>query len=209
MKSRGVFLAALIAISWQGCGPGGTGSGNPGVSIVSQAYAPTSAALRLPGLDWLLPSATAASGVTSFQFCVTKMKLEADDGSPIEENGSTEIEAKLGLINLGDGSAAVTWGKLQFPGSAAIKKIKIEVHHDPELCGVGYSAVVNGMPLTRDLEFKFVFSSPQQLATGDTVTVALTNLVSAFEQALQAGELDDQHISNYLDGTVEDSCHGG
>jgi hypothetical protein len=209
MKSRRRWIAALlIAATWQGCGPGGTGSGNPAVRIVSQGYSPTAAALRIPMLDWLMPSATAASGVTSFQFCVTKLKLDAADGSPIEENGSSEFEARLGRIDLGDGSSEATWGEVGIPAGTDIKRIKIEIHKDPELCGgAAYSAIANGQALTKDLEFAFSFVTAKPLAQGDVVTLALTNLISKLSQALQAGQFDDQHISNYLDGTVEDSCH--
>ncbi len=155
--------------------------------------------------DLLIPDALAAGTFTGVKFCITQMKLEAEDGSSIkdEETDSDLFEAKLGWVDLGSGNATVSWGDLPIPYGTKLKRIKVEIHKDEELCGVPYSATLTTASatrnLTKDIELKFSFTNAKELSKGDTVTVSLANLVTQFEAAETAGKLNDSQITSYLE----------
>ncbi len=206
-KTQLSYLAAsaLLACTAIGCGKTDTS----GVSIVSKGYA-TSTALRTPApLKWLeslfiQPAFAAATGISGFKFCITQMKLDAEDGSAIKNGDSELLEAKLGLVNLGDGSQDVTWGNLNLPTGVTIKRIKIEIHKDAELCGVPYSTAITDTTgiertISKNVELKFLFSTPKTFATGDSVSVSLTNIVNQYSSAVIAGKFNDENIGNYLE----------
>jgi hypothetical protein len=200
-----ISMAVTSMITFAGCGTQATTTPS-GTALTSKPFNTSVASFKL--LDWLIPNALAvAPTITSFKFCVNKLKLEGSDGSAVTKDGSDLFEAKLGLIDLGDGTASINWGNLSLPAGTAIKKIKIVVHKDPEACsGVSYSASINDQSITKDLEFVFKFATPKPLADGDSVSVALTNVVNKLIAAANANQLDDDHISNYLDGSDEDDA---
>ncbi len=217
--SIGEIVLALLstaALCVPGCG-GGTGTGNPSrqdITLASRAYNSTTALhlktpLLLDLLPSLVPNALAASPtITSLWLCLEKIELKAEDDSPILGEGGSLPELKIGMVALGDGTSAVTWGQATLPLGAAIKRLKVVVHKSPELCGgAEYSMSVNGQTITKDIELKFAYASPKPLAAGDTITFSLATLVSKLTQAYLAGQFSDQYISAYLDGSFEDDAH--
>lgn len=161
--------------------------------------------------DLLVPNAYAAGAFTGIKFCITQMKLEAEDGSSIkdEETDSDLFEAKLGWVDLGNGNTTVSWGDLPIPHGTKLKRIKVEIHKDQELCGTAYSAALTTASatrnLTKDIELKFAFSSAKELSEGDSVTVSLANLIAQFESAEAAGKLNDSQITSYLENYANGS----
>jgi hypothetical protein len=189
-------ICLLIAFSiGPGCG-GGTGTGNPksyDISLASSAYNTSTAAFfgALSSPD-LVPS---AASVNQFKFCIREIKFE-----------SSPVEVKLGLIDLGDGSNLITWGKATPPSGKSIKKIEVVIHKDKELCGVDYSMNVNGQSITKDLQLKFAFSDDKTFGGGETVTFSLATLISKLTEADSDGNVNDDMISDYLDGSFEDEA---
>lgn len=208
VKTTIVPVMIFIVLGLVACGttnstsPSGGGSGGE-ITLASKGYATTTSSL----FDWFFRKAYAASTISTFQFCVTQLKLTGSDGSDLQSNGSSLLTAKLGLINLGSGSATTNWGKVTIPAGAAIKTIKVEVHKDAESCsGATYSASVNGNTVTKDLEFKFSFANAKGLNAGDTVTFAFNNLVKQYESAIAAGKFNDENIGSYMESLTEDTA---
>ncbi len=200
-----VSLGLVICVSvTSGCNKG-SGSG---VGLQSRGYN-LAAADALPApLHWfqnlVVPAAMAGgSSITGLKLCVREMKIEAEGGSSIRNGDSELFEARLGMVNLGDGNTSVSWGSLPIPDSTAVKRTKIEIHKDPELCGSQYSAIVTTsageVNLTKDIELKFAFSAVRTLNKGDTVTVSLANFIAQLDAANQAGQLNDSQITHYLE----------
>ncbi|MGK5085169.1 hypothetical protein WDW37_17920 [Bdellovibrionota bacterium FG-1] len=212
-----IFLTLLgsAAFITPGCG-GGTGTGNPSdIVLASRAYnTPLAAGRRQPPFFNLLEllalpkSAFAtASPITSLQLCLEKMKLEADDGSAIQKDGSDLMQLTIGMVDLGDGTRAATWGKAGLPTGVAIKHLKVVVHKNPAVCGgAQYSMSINGQTVTKDLELQFAYAAVKPLAPGDTITFSLATLVTKLTQAYGAGQFSDAYISDYLDGSFEDGA---
>jgi hypothetical protein len=101
IMALGLTLAGSAALS--GCAQPGTG-----ITLESRGYNLAQSSLLPAPLRWLhnliLPSAMATpSSFSSVKFCITQMKLES------EGEVGAETEARLGLVDLGDGSAATSW----------------------------------------------------------------------------------------------------
>lgn len=177
------------------------------VSLQSSGYNVAASSLPLPlqkFLDLFIPSAMAnPTNLTGIKLCITQMKLEAEGGSTIKNGDSDLFEARLGLVDLGNGLSSKTWGDLPIPDGTALKRLKVEIHKDESLCGVGYSAALTHSggtsSLTKDIELKFSFSTARTLSTGDAITVGLTNFVSQLESARLAGKLNDEQVTSYLE----------
>jgi hypothetical protein len=129
------------------------------------------------------------------------MKLESEG-----EEGA-ETEARLGLVDLGDGSVATSWGDLPIQYGTALTRLKVEVHVDEEVCGIPYSAVITTpggtINLTQDIELKFAFPAEKTLEAGDSITVALNNFVAQLESAYTANQLNDNSITSYLEAYAQ------
>lgn len=157
---------------------------------------------------FLSPSAIATTSViTSFQLCLEKMELDAEDGSAIENAGAPETKLSIGMVDLGDGTHTAIWGTAALPTGVAVKRLKVVIHKSPEVCGgAEYSMSINGQTVTKDLELKFYYPAAKALTQGDTITFSLATLVGRLTQAYQASHFNDENISNYLDGTFEDEA---
>ena len=205
----GLMLATTLA-----------GCGQTGVTLRSAAYGTTVAQSTFLPFEWLdrmLFASAQAGAVTSFKLCVTKLKVEGEDGSEISNPNASgaddkAFDAPLGLVDLADGSSSVSWGNVSLPTGVALKRIKVEVHKDSSLCGVEYSASVNGETIAKDLEFKFLFNNAKTLNAGDAVQISMTRVIDAFSAAVLANAFTDQDIGNYFDSSdtskdAEDSCN--
>lgn len=196
MKYTLMFLPILLLTA---CG--GTTVGNPQITLQSSPY--TAPALRFDPAARLLPD-FALTAVTDLKFCITKLKLQGADGSYASQNGSNSIEAILGLIDHSNASGTVTWGTVTVPTALSLKQIDIELHVDAQNCsGANYSISYNGTTLTKDLEFHFEFATAADITGGDLVKLGLTNIVTALEQAKQAGKFTNELIGEYLTATLK------
>jgi hypothetical protein len=185
VKKARLLLAILLLVGCSRASSGGTGTGNPGLKIDSHAY------------NALMTS------VTSLSFCVSEVRFVTDTGITI-----SVPESQLGLIDLGDGSQTVTWGKLTgvVPGTV-IDHVYIEIEN--ELCpAAGYSVKANGMTITTELEFKFIFAQPYTVGAAGSVTLSLSTLVSKIDQAIQDGNFTNTGILTYINGSFEDPAIG-
>jgi hypothetical protein len=187
MKSAGKHL--LKSMLWLAlAGLWACGGSSPGVELVSAAYGQA------------LLSADVPPAEASFSFCVTQLKLEADDSSAVSVGGSS-AELALGLVELGDGNGEVTWADFDFAAGAMVRRIKVEVHQDSELCGVDYSVAFGGMSLTKDLEFTFVFDAPQLIPDEGAVVLDLSALVVAYADALAANKFNNEEIGAFMENS--------
>jgi hypothetical protein len=195
------ILALLATLAPLGCGslPGGTGTGNPGVSVTSRPYYTSLSGNSL--FDFLIPRAHAANGtITSLFMCVTKLEFEGPSGE------ISVPRADLGLIDLDSGRNTVLWGELLTTGTMSVDEINIEIHHDPETCGgFQHSMQANGQGVTKDIELEFKFAQTALIGQSGTITFSLANVAQAIEQALAAGQFDNEHVASYF-GTFKDSA---
>jgi hypothetical protein len=189
MKKLAILLLCLLL----GCarstnGGGGTGTGNPGLTLESHGY-----------------NSLVSNSITALSFCVTEVRFITDTGISI-----SVPESQLGLIDLGNGSQSVTWGHLDsaVPGTI-INHVHIEIEHDHELCpSAAYSVSANGMTITTEVEFKFMFAQPFTVGNSGSVTFSLSTLITKINQAITDGKFNNGQIGNYLDGSFEDSATG-
>lgn len=127
------------------------------------------------------------SSITEFKVCIKKVKLENEDGEAERgESEEDEIEFKPGLVDLSNvTSAEATIGSLEnAPVGFKISKIKIKVRKDSSLCGQNYSIKINnGTAYETDdeIEFKWKFNPPVELAGGDTLQLAFNEFVTALQ----------------------------
>jgi hypothetical protein len=177
--------------------------GNPAVSIESAPYGNGTTARFSPATPFAALTALLVP-VTEFKFCNTQFKV-------ISSSGSDLVEATLGLLNVSDASATTPWGDVPVADeSLSVQELRFELHVDPENCGgATYSVRYNGQELTKDLEFHFAFASPVPLSAGSTVSLGMTAIATALENASQAGMFDNENIASYLTtetkGTAEES----
>lgn len=148
---------------------------------------------------------SAATTISSFSFCVREVKLEAEDGNAVRKDGDSDdlIEVRLGLISPNDGLKTLSWGTADIPVGTAIKKIKVQIHKDKELCGVDYSVKMNDLTLTKDIEFKFTFPKGTVMEAGKTITFDLQPIVAALSAAYSANEFNDSAIEKHLKAEIE------
>lgn len=147
-----------------------------------------------------------AANITDFKFCVTKIEMEDESGGAVEDEGSSSIEADLGLIDLSDPASTTAWGTISIPVDFTLSALKIEVHKDAEKCaGADYSVSFQGKTLSRDLEFEFEFNPPVPIVAGDTLTLAIDNIATALSDADAASKFDDEQVSEYLNETAKGS----
>ncbi len=219
MKLVSVVSVITLGLGSFGCGKlkGTAASETPapaasssGVSLASAGYNLPSSASFIGSLfdRFVMTKAYAATtSITSIKLCITKLKLTTASGTAVSKDSSGKISVRLGLVDLGDGTTPVTWGTFEVPADAVIKKIAVEVHKDPESCGgAQYSAMINDQQISKDLEFKFVFANETPVAAGDTLKLALTTLASKLDQAVTAGQFNDESVSHFIDESIEDSA---
>jgi hypothetical protein len=200
VKTFRLALVALIpCLIGIGCNSGGTGTGNPAITIASLGYNAGLSSNSL--LDSFFPSALASNSLTSLQFCINEMRFITNTGSDI-----SVPQTLLGVVNLGDGSSNVTWGNVNIPGGTIISAVHVELEDESVCQSAGYTIQANGMDVTSELEFHFVFNAPTTIGGDSTFTFALTNLTSEINQALQAGQFNNAQIGNYITSGLEDQA---
>ncbi len=211
MEKREMFyrfsLLVLLGLSFVmvSCNPDestGTSGGNPAtIYVQNTAYTNdgtivlfTNPAVKKIAELFLIPSAIAAP-VNDFKFCITKLKVVASEGAV----AGVSQEAILGLVDVSDPNVQTPWDAIVLEEGSSISEIHFEVHHDPQNCaGANYSVSYQGNLLTADMEFKFKFPVPVIANHGDTFQVGLSNIAKAMEDALLAGQFNDQQINTYL-----------
>lgn len=187
MKNK--LMSFLLLISVIGC-DGGTTTGNIGLILLkSVPYTASYAKIKKS-------EKVNSMALSDFKFCITQIKLENEDGDSV--GGS--IEARLGLIDVSNNTSSIEWGTVEVPVDFQLSKLTVEIHKDSETCsGADYSLSYKGTQLNQDIEFSFRFSPAISLDDSDVVTLGLTNIAAAIESAYDAGELDDAHITSYLE----------
>lgn len=197
-------LSLLLTAVLIGCGKkSGTGdvtissdtfatSGNAIVSAHALVSPTAFAVLDLSRSYSVAPSTT----VTDFKICVKRIKLEGDDDQPRKKEGEKgdngesdpdDIKFAPGLIDVGSGGEK-TWGTVNLPTGFKLKKIKIKVKKDKDLCGVDYSVKFNSATTDQDVEFKWKFEPPIDLDAG-VISLRLNEVIAALRQAGDDGTL--------------------
>ncbi len=197
-----LFIAALILILITGCGTKtGTGLTTKGnVTLASQSFS-ASAAFLAVSPRWI------TTPVDSFKFCVEKIKLENESDQVVEKDGQQEIEFHPGLIDVSSGQEK-TWGTAEIPVSFTLKRIKVDVKKENDLCGgADYSVQFNGFQSQEGIEFKWLFIPPIEVKAGDTLKLALSEIVTTLKQAAGDGALNDENLKSYIESTEGSAEH--
>lgn len=197
--SIGLLLTAACGTK-TGNGYTGGATGDGAVTIKSQAFSPSLSAFLLRAFE-LTPQAS----VSTFKFCVKKVKLKNESGSEVTKNGSGEIEMKLGLIDVSSG-AEKSWGTPSIPSGFSLSRIEVIVEKDKELCGIEDAVQYNSYSVQDNVEFKWNVSPAVTINSGDVISLSLASVVSALNQAATAGQLNDENLRTYIQnatGTAE------
>lgn len=202
-----LFLILAVGLALSACGTK-TGTGH-GLTVKSEAFS-TSGIIALSAVDLLprtlqrslsdeiTPRDVFAGAISDFKFCVTKVKLEAADGS-----SSGEIEFKLGLIDVSNG-ASKTWGTSPISTSFSLSRLRVEVHKDPELCsGADYSVKFNSVSATQDVEFRFLFDPAVTVTDGDEVSLSLAKVANVLRAAADQGSLTNENLKDFVEQVEE------
>lgn len=209
MIKTNVFILILLSIFLViGCNNGettGTSGGNPIIiSVESKPYTNDGSAVKSARLvrgDTMPLSTKRSSVITSFQFCITKLKVKLSGEGAL---GASQ-EAKLGLIDLSNQNETVNWGDIELSDNSTITELYFEVHRDPELClGEDFSVKYNSASITKDLEFKFRFSPPIVIDRGGILTLGVDQIAKSIEDAHQAGDFNNSNIGPYIENTFGD-----
>lgn len=185
-----------------GTGCGGTSVGNPLVTIESKPYSTSITALLDPRA-FLASSMPTLTAVTEFKFCNTQFQVKTS-------GESDSVEEILGVVDVSDSTATTSWGEVRLANEGTqVEELSFELHRDPEKCsGAEYSVRFNGSEITKDLEFKFVFSPPVAISEGSRVRLGLDAIATAIQGAYDAGDFTNEKIANYLTtetkGTAEE-----
>ncbi len=215
------LLLSITSAALTGCGAG-TGD----VTLSSGAYSTTGAvtlaASQLgldPGAQFL--SAFQAATVSDFKFCVKRVKLENEDGSAQKKEGEKgdggeadvdDIKFAPGLISVGSGTA-VDWGAVNIPVGFKLRKIKVKVKKDSDLCGVNYSvkftsgsgSCTSGCETDQDVEFKWKFEPALDLDSGTrALELSLSTVVTALRAWADSptGSLKDKIEADASEGSA-------
>lgn len=204
-----ILCIIVMVFSLFGCGGenGGTGGGNPLVASVQSSSYTNDGTLVLfqnPAVKafqrlFLIPTAYAAVPITDFKFCITKLKV-VEEGSA---QAGIAVEMIVGLVDISDATVTTSWGKIDLDGDIKVSEIHFEIHTDSENCsGVNYSVSYNGSTITQDLEFKFKFDPAITINQGDTLTLGVSTIAKAMQDASAAGEFTNAKITSYLENAV-------
>jgi len=143
--------------------------------------------------------------VNDFKLCVRSIRFESEDDVLIETDGLDDIRFSPGLIDVSDGLEK-KWTRLDLPTGFALKRIRIKLDDDKDLCGVDYSLSFNGVSTDEEVEFRWMFSPPM-IVTEDSpgIQLPLDTIVEAFLVALSNQELDPDSLQ-YLVESVEEQA---
>lgn len=209
-----LLALGIASLTLTGCGAGATGD----VTISSGAYSATSAAhldAAAVGSDpgtTFLPAFQSAT-VSDFKFCVKRVKLEDEDGSAKKkegekgdggEEGVDDVKFAPGLVSVGSG-AAVDWGTVNIPLGFKLRKIKIKVKKDNDLCGVDYSVKFNSLTTDQDVEFRWKFDPALDLESGTrALELSLSTVVTALRSWADnpTGSLKDEIEKDGSEGSA-------
>lgn len=211
-------LACLFALSaLSACG--GTGTGNPVITIQSNPLAgPSSGAIekRAPTYALLMdrlfrgfgeflgvrPAQAAVSSFAVFRMCNDTMVFKDANGTVIPFSSTTSPEVGQGLLDFSPTSQnPMTIGSLAIPVGTEISEINITFAVVPSVCsganyGVQFDNGVGGglKNITQNTAFKFLFTAGNLQVTSSTQTITLLfgNIVDGMA-ALGAG-LDNTTI---------------
>lgn len=193
----GIVFVSLASVAVSSCGSAITdvqSTSTGSVTLKSDAYS-TSAK---PTAD---SQAKYAGTVTDFQFCITKIQMTNSGGTDV---GVGSIEAVLGLVDVSDSTVPTEWGVLEIPVDFTLSELTVEVHRDPENCSqADYSLSYNGNQLLQDLEFKFTFNPAISLNDNDVLSLAMSNIATTFQTAADAGTLNDENITSFIESLTE------
>lgn len=208
---RGVFIFIMF-LFYNCAGETGTGGGNPliaekSVTVQSDSYTNDGTLVLFQSpyflkLEKLFISRSYAGVVTDFQFCITQLKVKSSSSS-----GTTAAtEVVIGLVDVSDQNATINWGDFKLNSSTDISEIHFEIHSDSENCsGEDFSVSYNGVTITQDLEFKFQFDPAITIENGDTITLGLSPIAKAFQDAADAGEFTNEQIGPYMENIFGDA----
>ncbi len=207
MKHTQKILTMMLILIFSSCqqeetAPVASGS-NSSVTIQSGSYTNDGSVVQGPLMKnlknlLLIPSAFAAP-VTDFKFCITKLKVVSSvNGSP----GNSQ-EAILGLVDVSNPNGVTDWGTIELADGSVVSEIHFELHRDPQNCSAAeYSTSYNGKTITKDLEFKFKFEPAISIRNGDTLTLGLSKIAKAMEDADVANKFNNTDIGQYMQANV-------
>ncbi|MCM2276449.1 MAG: hypothetical protein NDJ89_00040 [Oligoflexia bacterium] len=209
-KSPTHLLAIALGFAVMSALTTGCGKSTADIAISSDPVAFTGAAGRIdPGSSLMSLAGIGSSALTDttdFSFCVRRVKLEGEDDQPVKKDDETgmngekdpdDISFAPGLITI-EPNVAVNWGVANIPVGFKLKRIKIKVHKDQDLCGVNYSVKYNGVSQTEDIEFKFRFEPALDLDSDTSaIAVSLDSVVTALRNA---GEVGVNQIKSIIEG---------
>ncbi len=194
MKTKQIIAITILAITLSACG---NVRSTGGITVKSQGLSVVSSMEALNPLAGFNPDFS-TSAVGDFKFCITQMKV-------VTGTAGDPTEAILGLIDLSS-SAATDWGNIDIADGTSVAELDFELHTDPENCSAAdYSMSYKNTQLTKDLEFKFVFSPAVTVATGDSLLLNLDAITTALESAYNNSSFTNELIGNYLETTTEGS----
>lgn len=188
-----VAFLGLVLPLFAGCGkPGADGN-----MIYSSAF-DTSMASGLVGYG-LQP----AANLSEFKVCVRSIRLENDDDEVVSDSqGNTDINFRPGLIDLSDGQVR-QWGAATLPVGFALKRIRIKLHDDENLCQSDYSVRFNGVQTDEEVEFRWIFPNPVAVDAETDIELPLQAMVDELLGALAAGPVNSEDLKQLLEDVEE------
>lgn len=179
-----LFIAPLLLTA---CG---TTTGNGRITVETASYS-TAGFVNSFG-------ALYSTNITDFKLCVKKIQLINEQDETKKKDGEEEISFPVGLVDLSSGEST-SWGTVEVPIDFMLKRVKIHIHKDSELCGVNYSAKFNSFESTQNLVIKYVFDTAIDLSAGDVVQLDMETMARALRSASDGGSLNNNTLRDKME----------
>ena len=170
-----LLLAIISAGFLAGCGPGGTTTGNPLVTLKSAPYSSSLARFGIPFIS------EAHAAVSSISLCFKRLRFKTTDAAGTSEN----YDLNLGMVALS--SSGNTLGSVAVP-AGTYRRIEFDLD---DHCGTGASVSFwnNANYSTRNgisVRFEGEFTAS---ADGDTVTLDFQALIDALNTVTSSDDI--------------------
>lgn len=181
----------LVLFFPTGCG---TRTGNPSssFSLKSSSYNVNGSflAYRLFGLR---------GTVSEFKFCVKRVRLETETDDTVGGDSNGEIDIDVGLVDASSGNE-VTWGTTDLPTDFTLKRAKVKMSKDSDLCPGDYSVRFNGVETDEEVEFEFNFEPAVRVDEASSqITFALQLFVDSLLEADDASNLTPETLKQRVE----------
>lgn len=197
----GYLLFSLVVLLLGACGDETTpaaSSTNVGTAVYSSAFI---GGTSVQGIRKAVHAS--ASEVTEFKLCVRSIKLENANEEAVALGDEEDIKFQPGLIDVTAGDQK-KWGNVTLPSGFQLKRIKIKVAKDKNLCGTEYALSFNGVETDEEIQMRFILPVANNFdAENEDIHLPLQTMVDALLAQIDADTLSRDSLKDAIEAVEE------